>query len=70
MSSRKQRLGDWLVRTLGINPQTFRAVWMETRAAWVRLRGRIVDITSSRIKESPWCAGQYRLRADGITRVG
>jgi predicted SAM-dependent methyltransferase len=41
MSSRKQRLGDWLVRKLGVNPQTFRAVWMEMRAAGVRLRGRI-----------------------------
>jgi hypothetical protein len=41
MISRKQRLGDWLVRRLGINPQTFRAVWLETRAAWVRLRGLI-----------------------------
>ena len=41
MSSRKQRLGDWLVRTLGVNPQTFRAVWMEVRAAGVRIRGRI-----------------------------
>jgi predicted SAM-dependent methyltransferase len=41
MKSRKQRIADWLVVKLGINPQTFRAVWMEVRAAWVRLRAHI-----------------------------
>jgi predicted SAM-dependent methyltransferase len=41
MRSRKRRLGDWLVVAWGINPQVFRAVWMELRAAWIRLRARI-----------------------------
>lgn len=41
MTSRKRRLGQWLVVNLGINPQTFAAVWLETRSAWVRLRGAV-----------------------------
>ena len=41
MRSRKQRLGDWLVVAWGINPHVFRAVWLELRAAWIRLRACI-----------------------------
>ena len=51
MSSVKQRLGDWLVRKLGVNPQTFRAVWMEMRAAGVRLRGVIDPVWIMRRRE-------------------
>lgn len=63
MTTVKQRIGDWLVRTLGVNPQTFRAVWMETRAAWVRLRGRIDPVWVLRRRE-------LRRRTDVLANIG
>jgi predicted SAM-dependent methyltransferase len=51
MMTVKQRIGNRLVRALGVNPQTFRAVWMETRAVWVRLRGRIDPVWVLRRRE-------------------
>ncbi|MBS0540210.1 MAG: hypothetical protein JSR47_15690 [Proteobacteria bacterium] len=41
MTTRKRRIGEWLVGVLGVNPETFWAVWIELRAAAVRIRGRI-----------------------------
>jgi predicted SAM-dependent methyltransferase len=51
MISRKQRVGNWLVRVLGVNPQVFRAVWMEVRAGWVRLRAHVDPRWISRRRE-------------------
>jgi len=47
----KQRLGAYLVDRLGINPQFFRALWLEVRAAWIRLRCRIDPIQVARLRE-------------------
>jgi predicted SAM-dependent methyltransferase len=46
----KQRIGDWLVDRLGINPQFFRALWLEIRAAWIRLRGYVEPVQILRLR--------------------
>jgi predicted SAM-dependent methyltransferase len=51
MTTPKQRVGNYLVDLLGINPQVFRAVWLEIRAAWIRLRCRIDPFQVMRLRE-------------------
>jgi predicted SAM-dependent methyltransferase len=51
MLTPKQRIGHFLTEALAINPQVFRALWLEIRAAVIRLRGHIDPIQIGRLHD-------------------